>query len=72
MQGKIKDDSIDGAVEVKDTHYNAKKLMDNNKLSIVASTIVILPTMLISTVVPNAFSLATDIAVSDLHNHQQV
>uniref|UniRef100_A0A6V7QVQ1 Uncharacterized protein n=1 Tax=Ananas comosus var. bracteatus TaxID=296719 RepID=A0A6V7QVQ1_ANACO len=60
--GKIKDDSIDGAVEVKDTHYNAKKLMDNNKLSIVASTIVILPTMLISTVVPNAFSLATDIA----------
>ncbi|KAJ3682641.1 hypothetical protein LUZ60_015214 [Juncus effusus] len=37
-------------------------ILEKNKLSISATVIVILPTIIVSTIVPDAFSLATDIA----------
>lgn len=39
-------------------------LLESNRLSYVATGVVVVPTMLIAAAVPDSFSIATDIAVS--------
>lgn len=61
MQEKTNEDAFedDGS-----KHLGWKTLLENNRLSYVATGVVVVPTMIIAAAVPDSFSIATDIAVS--------
>ncbi|XP_072953922.1 uncharacterized protein [Typha angustifolia] len=61
-QEMIRDVSVEGIAKDRAHYKRGRKSSANSKLSFFATSLVILPTILISTIVPNAFSLATDIA----------